>query len=895
MDDLEPIEPRPQAPGSPPDAGSTTRRAPRAMVSASTGASACFRPHRVVGSYRLGRQLGQGGFADVFEAEHVPTGRRVALKVFTGHRDPSAEAQARFEQEGRLAASLSHPHCVYAFAAERLGDHLVLAMELMPGGTLQDLLDREGPLPIPRAVDLALDVLAGLEAAHRMGILHRDLKPSNCFLDSDGHARIGDFGISKALAADAGLTSTGAFLGTPAYASPEQVRGREVDHRSDYYSLGATLFALLTGGPPFRASGGGDMLAAIVADAPQSLRGLRPEVSPGLERVVLRLLAKDPTERPATAGEVREDLRPHSSERLPAAQPWRRAVAQVIDRSILAMPSFVVLLALVDGARTGALMDRLQAVNRALAEMGPGGAGAFAVGELVLSLTYFTLFEGVWSRTPGKRLLGIRVVAGGARRVTLRQAFVRSGVYFLPSALALRVVGLLPLSGPAMVLVSAGIWWGWVALRCLPMRRSNGWACLHDIASGTSVRHAVPLRSRARTSEAAGTALAATAGPRPLGARGPYEIVDRVWESERATLSLGTDSQLGRRVWILEGVRPQAAEGGRQSRTRLRWLQGGEHEGRTWDAFEAPEGNGLRELVTREGPLDWATTRDILLALGEELAARADSPPNGADSDAVFVDAFGAPRLLDFPLRRPAVVGGVATQGRLPAWQALLRDVAALSLLGPGATGSDPRPSIPLPLHAARILDILWDDAAGLEGLEGLLGALRAARNRPTEVTRAQRLMMHAAPAGLALLAALLGLLMGLGGVEEGVTAAGFVLGFTGLLVQAPAMLVAPVLAFTLRGGPLLAWNGVAVIDESGRVAGRWHCAARAWLAWWAPVLVAFVCARAIRLLDEDRGPFLWTFGIAGLACHVGGVVVTLVTPERGVVDRALGTWLVRT
>src|SRR5262249_51060098 len=129
--------------------------------------------------------------------------------------------------------------------------YATIAMELMPGGTLQDRLSRQGALPVKEAVDFTLQIIDGLEAAHEAGIVHRDVKPSNCFLDADGHAKIGDFGVSKALEGAVGLTLSGSFVGTPSYASPEQVRGRDLDLRSDIYSVGATLYALLTGKPPF--------------------------------------------------------------------------------------------------------------------------------------------------------------------------------------------------------------------------------------------------------------------------------------------------------------------------------------------------------------------------------------------------------------------------------------------------------------------------------------------------------------------------------------------------------------------------------------------------------------------------------------------------------------------
>jgi eukaryotic-like serine/threonine-protein kinase len=217
---------------------------------------------RTFGSYRLIRELGRGGFGRVWEAESLENVRRLALKVITETQAASPEVLQRFEREGRLAASLNHPNCVYIFGAEEVDGYPVITMELMPGGTLQDLLRQRGRLPAKEAVDLILDVIEGLEAAHNAGILHRDVKPSNCFLDENGKAKIGDFGLSKTLELDSNVTISGAFIGTPSYASPEQVRGREIDFRSDIYSVGATLYALLTGEPPFVAKQTGEVSQA---------------------------------------------------------------------------------------------------------------------------------------------------------------------------------------------------------------------------------------------------------------------------------------------------------------------------------------------------------------------------------------------------------------------------------------------------------------------------------------------------------------------------------------------------------------------------------------------------------------------------------------------------------
>jgi len=205
----------------------------------------------VVGPYRIVALLGRGGMGLVYEAEEIDSSRHVALKVLSPGFQREVD-RARFLREGRLAASLDHPNCVYVFGAWELDGRLVIAMELMRE-TLADRLKQGGRLPFDVAVDAILQVIAGLDAAATAGILHRDVKPSNCFVDEQGRVEIGDFGISISAhpTSGAGLATGRRIVGTPAYASPEQLRGDRVDTRTDVYGVGATLYELVTGHPPF--------------------------------------------------------------------------------------------------------------------------------------------------------------------------------------------------------------------------------------------------------------------------------------------------------------------------------------------------------------------------------------------------------------------------------------------------------------------------------------------------------------------------------------------------------------------------------------------------------------------------------------------------------------------
>src|SRR5262249_41853483 len=162
------------------------------------------------------------------------------LKLLAPEYAESEDAVARFRREGRLASALAHPRCVFVLAADEEAGRPYLVMELMPGDTLEDLVQRQGPLPPAAAVATILGVIEGLREAHKLGIVHRDVKPSNCFLEATGRVKVGDFGLAKALARDPRLTKTGSFLGTPLFAAPEQIKGEAVDQQADVYSVAAT-------------------------------------------------------------------------------------------------------------------------------------------------------------------------------------------------------------------------------------------------------------------------------------------------------------------------------------------------------------------------------------------------------------------------------------------------------------------------------------------------------------------------------------------------------------------------------------------------------------------------------------------------------------------------------
>jgi hypothetical protein len=293
-------------------AGSTPSDAGTIAPSAPVDLPPALRDHP---RYRVLKLLGRGGMGVVYQAEHKMMDRLVAVKVISRALVERPEALERFQREVRAAAKLDHPNIVKAYDAEQAGDLQLLAMEYVEGKSLADVLRKKGPLPIPNACHYIRQAAIGLEHACEHGMVHRDLKPHNLMLTPKGVVKILDFGLAK-LASErtgsaAGLTAENAVLGTPEYMAPEQALStKDADIRADIYALGATLFCLLTGRPPFT---GDNPLAVIVAqaqDAPPPVESLRPDVPPDLATLVARMLAKDPAARPQTPKEVADALKP---------------------------------------------------------------------------------------------------------------------------------------------------------------------------------------------------------------------------------------------------------------------------------------------------------------------------------------------------------------------------------------------------------------------------------------------------------------------------------------------------------------------------------------------------------------------------------------------------------
>ena len=252
-----------------------------------------------IAGYQLKSVLGRGGMGIVYEATQLSLNRSVALKVIAPGVSSDSAFRERFRREGPLQARIDHPHIVSVFEAGDWEGHLFLAMRLVRGPSLRELI-REGPLDAQRVLRILTPIADALDTAHEESLIHRDVKPHNILVGRGDHAFLADFGLTKSLG-EQSLTKTGHFVGTLDYIAPEQVQGEDASRASDIYALAAVLYETLTGSPPFSRSTDAATLYAHVADPPPRPSAARAELGPEIDAVIAHGLAKIPSERPATA------------------------------------------------------------------------------------------------------------------------------------------------------------------------------------------------------------------------------------------------------------------------------------------------------------------------------------------------------------------------------------------------------------------------------------------------------------------------------------------------------------------------------------------------------------------------------------------------------------------
>ena len=622
------------------------------------------------GPYRIVRELGRGGMGEVYEAEEIDSGRRVALKLLSRSL-ADGQARDRFLREGRLAAAVSHPNSVYVFGSHDISGIPAIAMELVSGGTLEDLVTAKGAMAPVDAVAATLQLIAGLEAAEKCGVLHRDIKPSNGFVDATGAVKIGDYGLSMSttgLSDETRLTMAGTFLGTPAYASPEQVKAGDLDVRSDIYSVGATLYFLLTGQPPFAHKNTMQMLAAVLQDTPASPRALAPAVPEALAQVVLRCLKKDPAARFQTYAQLRQALEPLTRREM-APAPWgRRLAAALIDIFVVA-PVLLPLSIKPDGVFLFSAALRLPA-------------------EFVLRLIYFAWLESRYGGSLGKRLVGLRVVSNDGSPAPLASTALRAFIWLVAGTLG-NVFEAAGLKGPAGVATPLAL-----LLLFSTARNASGRRGIHERLSGTRTVVAAPVRLFAKRRRTVAIA-------RPISAdasrTGGYAVRETLWERDGEKLVAAWDTTLERPVWIhhvpASAPVPSSARQACARQTRLRWLSSRRADEENWDAYEAPNG----------GPLGLESWDDMLAIVSDltvecEQATADHTMPAVVGNDRIWVSPDGVARITEFPV--PDAPRGSAAM-RVQDVRSAQQCLHAMAVSGLGGNLS----RVALPISVRAVLD----------------------------------------------------------------------------------------------------------------------------------------------------------------------------------------------
>ncbi|HEY7953975.1 MAG TPA: protein kinase [Polyangia bacterium] len=430
--------------------------------------------------FQVKKLLGKGGMGAVYLAEDTSLGRQVALKVLDRAVGADPEIVARFVREARAQAQLRHPNITQIyFIGEEGGVHF-FAMEFLDGEPLDARLARGEVLPWDQAISVCEAAARGLAAALKEGFIHRDVKPSNLLVDGSGQVKLADFGLAKSVRGDAELTRAGMIVGSPLYMAPEQGRAEPVDHRSDIYSLGCTLYHLITGQPPFNSPSPVAVMSMHVTDRATRIRALRPEVPESVERLVDRMMSKDAAHRFADYDALLLAME--------SARPERRQHTGLV-------------------ARAAAVGIDLALISAACLVLGAWG--------LLLGAAYFIVAHLQFGQTVGKWLLKLEVTDRDGHRIGWKAAAIRFGVFAWGPAACALLGGLAyalhrreHISFTVDKLTAARLWepmlWlglgavvflGWLGGFLLAAFHPHHYA-LHDLIAKTEVTYKIPPRRR---------------------------------------------------------------------------------------------------------------------------------------------------------------------------------------------------------------------------------------------------------------------------------------------------------------------------------------------------------------------------------------------------------------
>jgi len=441
-------------------------------------AATTLAPGTPLAHYVLGRRLGTGGMGTVYEAHDTALDRTVALKVLDPRLADDPQVVLLFHREARAAARLNHPNLAHVYFVGSLDRLHYFAMEHVPGANLEDHVKARGPRSPAFVVDVIVQAARGLAAAHRAGVVHRDVKPSNLMLTPDGLLKVTDFGISKLIEGDPGITGGGRVLGTPLFMSPEACGEKPTDGRTDIYSLGLTAWFLLAGRAPFEGLGiAGTMIAHLHTPLP-SVHALRPDVPESFDRVLARVCAKDPADRPQSMEEVAELFEALRPRPMLAASLSARGAALAVD---------LLCVGTVEAAAIFVVWEIL-------------GWRTFEnwIDEITLTVAavvFLLVVEARWGRTLGKRAVGLRLVRDDGSRPSLAAHAARFAIRFpvilLPTPPGYDAWLVVAWSIQGLAFTVGALWWTFDGRRTLSDRLTRTRA-VHEVPDvRASVRESV--------------------------------------------------------------------------------------------------------------------------------------------------------------------------------------------------------------------------------------------------------------------------------------------------------------------------------------------------------------------------------------------------------------------
>lgn len=565
----------------------------------------------VIGGYRIVSALGQGGMGRVFRADDS-SGRPVAIKLLSPDLARSSEALARFKQEGLIASQINHSRCVFVHRVDEDAGTPFIAMELMTGQTLKDLVIQKGPLPFAEAVRLILQCIEGLVEAHSRGMIHRDIKPANCYLDSHGNVKIGDFGLARSLVSDSELTQTGAFIGTPLFASPEQLLGQNIDVQSDIYSLTATLYFLLAGKAPFESPHAAQVIARIASSDPPPFSTVEIEVPDELERIVMKGLSRDPSKRYQSFVEMQTELMALLAPKPETATVVRRVIAALADHFLLSILTGTISLLL--------LPKWIIEDSKIVANL--FGAGITGI--------YFLLAESIFATSLGKAAMRIHIAdARTGRKPSVARILVRV-LAFTAVSVVIEVVFFAILyatgwiqsdivQGLTIALASPLTW----MLYFVTWRNKGRRQMLHDWLSKTECLIPAPPVIQNTELEIPNFELPVVKSQTPLPETlGRFRVRNQI-DVPGADNSIrwlnGDDPALERCVWIAvtndTEIDYEQQQCTKDPSTRLRFIEQGIEGSQRWYAYVAPEGIPLRECLSHGVHFAWPVTSFVFRQL----------------------------------------------------------------------------------------------------------------------------------------------------------------------------------------------------------------------------------------------------------------------------------------